>query len=145
MAKRVLVNAVNLVGAGSQMIGTYLLPALANAMPVSSFLFLLPEQDSFRHMRFPGNVRACFTKRRYGLKNDWQRLKELFLEVPEIAREKQSTVCLSRGSGACQDAVSQHRFIASVIAPLQHKGTGWAKPLVSTKASVPCRVFCVDF
>jgi glycosyltransferase involved in cell wall biosynthesis len=112
--KRILVNAINLLGAGAQTIGVSLLPELTSSMSDSSFVLLLPDQDIFRNMEFPRNSEVIFMKRRHGIRNDIHRLRDLFLYLPYVARQKQSQICLSLGDLVpvgmpCPDLVLLHQ------------------------------------
>jgi hypothetical protein len=64
---RILVNAVNLTGAGARTIGFSHVPALVRTMSHSDFVVLLPDQEPFNTINFPANVTVLFSKRKVDL------------------------------------------------------------------------------
>lgn len=95
--KRILVNATNLSGAGPKSLGRSLLPSLISLRPDLLFSVLLP--DEWRGWK-PGplpNAQIHYFPSKAGIWNDLERMKQLYLDVPRVARATHADVCLTLG------------------------------------------------
>lgn len=92
-----LINAVNLTGAGARAIGLSLIPELVRCHPQWDFCLLVPDDPAFRSLPCPGQVEMLFRKRWSGLGRDLVRLWELFRSIPKMAEKKQARICLTLG------------------------------------------------
>jgi glycosyltransferase involved in cell wall biosynthesis len=97
LGHRILFNAANLTGFGAKAIGIGLIPALLDIMRDSEFIVLIPNQGPFNTMTFPGNAQVLFIKRRNGWKNDLDRIWQLFIDVPLIAKRVKANLIFSLG------------------------------------------------
>ena len=95
--RRILVNASNVTGAGARSSTLQFAPALTRAMPQALFSLVLPDQPDFRSLPLPSHARAIYVPRPRGLTGAKRRLQELFLTVPQLARQTKADVCLTLG------------------------------------------------
>lgn len=96
-SKTILVNAVNMTGAGARAIGLSLIPELVRSQPQRRFCLLVPDDAAFRSLPYPGNAEVRFKLRRRGLINELIRIWELFWLIPRTAEKVQAGVCLTLG------------------------------------------------
>ncbi|MBI4727342.1 glycosyltransferase [candidate division TA06 bacterium] len=95
--KRILINAVNLTGAGARSIGLSLIPNLVRLHPQWHFCILVPDEEEFRSLPLFDNAEILFEKRRRVVNNDILRLWEIFWQIPRLAEKKKAKVCLTLG------------------------------------------------
>jgi glycosyltransferase involved in cell wall biosynthesis len=95
--ERVLINAVNVTGAGARSISLSLIPELVQANPQWCFIVLVPDDEAFRKMPAAENAEILFHQRGRGWCNDVIRLWEIVWSVPHCAKGKKAQVCLTLG------------------------------------------------
>jgi len=97
VVKHILINAINLTGAGAQTIGLDLIPALVCALPDRQFSIILPDYSAYRAHSFPENAGVQYVRPAGGIANDLQRVRQLFIGLPNTARKERVDICLSLG------------------------------------------------
>jgi len=113
LVNRILLNAANITGIGAKAVIVGLLPALLEKMQDSEFIVLLPDQEPFTAMTFPANAQALFIKRRNGWANNFDRVRQLFIDVPSIEKRVKANLVFSLGDlspafSTCARAVYFH-------------------------------------
>ena len=93
----ILVNAANVTASGSRALLLSLLPALSQVAPHSRFTFLLPDETVLRFLRFNDNTEAIFLRVVHGFSNDLNRFRQLYRDIPQLARRVGADVCLTLG------------------------------------------------
>lgn len=95
--QRVLVNAANQIKPGPMAVCAGLLPSLVSAAPHVEFTLMLPESFQSRKLDLPANARVCFRPTKRGVRNNIQRMQELFFEIRRAAVQSHVDVCLTLG------------------------------------------------
>lgn len=93
---RVLLNAPNLTAAGPKALALRLLPGLGEAAPDARITALLPDMPEYRALDLGPNVEPVWWKRS-ATGNDLARMRQLYVDVPRLARERTPDVCLTLG------------------------------------------------
>ena len=94
---KILINAANVTGAGANALTKSLLPPLTRSLPSAAFTILLPVACKAWNCEAMDNVRVVYFPAERGIRNDLQRLRQLFFEVRSYAIEGQADVCLTLG------------------------------------------------
>jgi glycosyltransferase involved in cell wall biosynthesis len=97
MVNCIILNGANLTGLGAKAILIGMIPALLEEMNDTEFVVLLPDQEPFTTMAYRENAQVFFVKRRNGWANSLDRLKQLFIDIPLLAKRKNATLIFSLG------------------------------------------------
>ena len=95
--KNILINASNITGAGAVSLTRSLLPPIVRSVPDSNFTILLPDGWRNDDISLEPNVSISYYPERQGMWNNMERIKQLYLHVPQEARKCEANVCLTLG------------------------------------------------
>lgn len=128
----ILLNAPNLTAAGPKALALRLIPRLGDAAADARITALLPDVPEYRALDLPRNIEPVWWKRA-GSGNDLARMRQLYVDVPRIAREMSPDVCLTLGDIApigmpCPQVIFLHLALLvyepAELADLQTWGRG---------------------